>query len=323
MASQVKIQDKVQNSAIPICLPITTRGIGFATAACLKLIEKEGNLKPPPDFIYKLYAASLGMLQAKIQDAIPSSISTYIWEKDFRQYYTAAHFKNSDLQLPDILTCIINSVGVLRLGNKEFYPNSLADKCESGLFRPFSEQVTFSNISEVVLSLNNPKTPLKYRQEFYNNNSLPGTKWQIDTEIGPTLKNIDSYRVLGGNYWYHTENWGNDLIKVMADWKKQSPEYFTQLITWNTPGNKSMLVCNKQSGMRITERNAIDGNICEYYNLEPLSFTEEQINGNFALLGETSVFEEHTYLWRDLRNCTEYSDGISYKQALSKKMQKQ
>ena len=99
------------------------------------------------------------------------------------------------------------------------------------------------------------------------------------------------------------------LIKFMAEWKNQGPEYFTQPITLLAPGNKSILVWNKQSGMRLTTSNTIEGNI-----------SEEQVNGSFAFLGETSVFKERPYLWRDLRICAEYTCDYSYKQTLQKKM---
>ena len=306
----------LENPTAVICLPISTRGIGFATAACEMLLKKETNLEVDSTYIQELYCASLALLEVKIKKVTPPTlINPRVGRFHLGQSICVEHLLESKLHLPDILTNIINSVGVLRFGDKVFYPN-ISLSSDYAIEMPYSELVTFSNYEDVIRMLRSSKTSIEYRQQFYNNNPLPCAIWKLGDNIGPIL---DNEYLFSGMRFFGSPLTDN-FLSFMAEWKQQAPHRFTQPIMWNSPGSKAMLVCNNQSGMRLTENNVFEGNIGEYYNLEPISMIEEQINGTFSLLGETSAFKQNLYPTRDLRVCKEYRSDNTYKDILNKKL---
>lgn len=172
-----KVVTKVQAKIVPV----TTRGIGFATQSIyVRVMGTIRNL--PICSVYQLYRLSLAQFKYKISRALhnnclPTNVN--------RALYLHPIFR-SDLEEVllsmqinfNLLANIIDAVGVFSYGDVTYYPripNLVNSRCA----------VILSNLIQTVLAMSNPQHDRAARVYFYENNQIPGAIWEgIQPPVG-------------------------------------------------------------------------------------------------------------------------------------------
>lgn len=315
------------NTFKAITLTVTTRAIGFGTMHIFLSLFEFANVPQRGD-IYQLYRVGLAVFQAKLQ-IVQRSVTCILYTEEDYETVPA----NEDLimtakgilNLPDQLTSVINAIGKVKISERLYIPKmGKYHYTRNHAFLPQPEQVTFNNLRNTVVALNDARTPIEYRRTFYQNNPIPGAIWE-GAPNDPVLVNPEEIMPED----YDVTDLADDIDALRAKMNhlnKKGPKYFTKPVNFEDTGTKSMLVCNSMNKLRCIDRRQgeglleyysrmkISGDIDEYFNIERLT-TGEQIDGNIALLGESpeiGVLKYPIYLMRDKRICSEFSN-LKYK----------
>lgn len=317
--------------AITIC--VTTRGIGFGTINMFIALFEFNNVPMRGD-IYQMYRISLAAFECKVKivnrgvQVMESNPDDYFESRQSEDFVVAA---KGLVAVPDQISSIINSIGVIKNYDAKFIPKIGRDNHSvDHQLIPQSEQVTYSNLRRVVEALSDANTPQAVRARFYRNNPIPGAIWR-NAPLDPILVNPDEIMPDG----YGNQELMDDIQTMHAKLmflNKKGPKYFTQPIGYDVEGQKSMLICNRQGTLRAMDRLLdenladyyvrlrVEGDVDEFFNLIHLT-TGEQMNGSLSLLGEQPQIQQlvyPVYLSRDERMCVEFSN-LSYKAARNMK----
>ena len=245
--------------AIVLC--ITTRTIGFGTISTFLTIYDLHNVPQRGD-IYQFYRVSLALFEFKIQFCQRGVQMITENLDDYEQLHNSADFmqvcKTKPI-MPDPITRPINAIGNIKIYDRQYYPRFAANRTnDNGDFIPQSEKVTFSNLRRTVVALSNPETPLEVRRRFYNNNPLPGAKWNNFILLNPNDIMPDNYDV------QHLSDDMDDIQPKIDFLARKMPKYFTEPINYELEGKKAILSSNKQNGMRVRDRGAAE-ELPDYY----------------------------------------------------------
>lgn len=141
----------------------------------------EFNNIPIPGNVYELYRVSLAVFEVKVKVCQRSVTAIQGNEDDYANLVSNEDMISavkSVVVLPDQLTTIYRALGKVKVGDKLYVSKIGAhNETRDGDFVPQSEQVTFSNLRQTVLSLANLETPAAARRRFYRNNPIPGAIW--------------------------------------------------------------------------------------------------------------------------------------------------
>lgn len=298
-------------------LIITTRQMGFGTVHILMALRQFNNV-PAIGNVYQMYRTFLAVYEAKTIVVNRGVTNLKLHSSDYSEPAPNEDFiitTKSLLNIPEPISCVINSIGIVSTNDRKYIPGIGKDNitARGERFIPQSEQVTYSNLRQVVTALADVNTPAEYRRRFYRNNPIPGTIW-VGAPENPILVNADE--IIPANYNLQTLRDDIDDVKVKMNYLvRKAPKYFGDPVKYESEGSKSMLTGNEQGGMRIKDRNAgellvdhearirQDGDIQSYWNLERLS-ASEMINGAICLLGEipaTAALEYPIYMMRNER----------------------
>ncbi|KOB68988.1 Uncharacterized protein OBRU01_16414 [Operophtera brumata] len=232
------------HQAIPI--PVTSRGIGFATCAFARALAGYRGFDSPT--VHSLYRAFLGIFEAKMRQTklkFPAVNTQYPHCQEFHHSPEWIAVLNTATVLPEPLYSIICNVGVLKFGDDIYLPVMSKDWTDAhGLFVPAPHTVTLSNLRRTVTSLSSGATPRAVRDEFLNLNPIPGCRWN-----GRLLANPDE--IIPANYG------SDDLFSDIAAMtnllpfvEKHLPKMVGGLVDYDSPGTNALLLSNDSMDLR-------------------------------------------------------------------------
>lgn len=226
---------------------------------------------------------------------------------------------------PDPLGRIIKSVGPFSDGGEYHVPAVAANSYHNGRFLPRSDNITFSNLRQTVVALSQEETLPELRHAFYLNNPIPGCIWR--NPRNPVLVNPDE--VMPNDYG--PDNFRRDVNQFNSSmaWVQKKLEKFvkTDKIDYAAQGSRSLLVSNRQNGLRYPDRQEgqhlaeyyqelqLEHNVDEYWYTSKLD-NRELFEGQVNLTGELPAivnFENPTYQDRgiDIASWTSTSDYLA------------
>lgn len=234
-----------------ITITVTTRAIGFGVTNIFLTLSSLNNV-PIRGNIYQVYRESLAVFEGKLQ-MIKRSPSLPIREsEDYVETRPNAELETTIRQvscLPDQISSVVNALGIVKVYDHMYVKKIASVSTVHNQPVPQSENVTFTNLRQVVLALSNQATPAEHRRRFRRNCPIPGTVWNDDD----ILVNPDD--IMPDDYGIDELN--NDIIDVtqkMSFMNRKLAKYFTSPISYETTGSKALLVCNEQNGMHVKER---------------------------------------------------------------------
>lgn len=147
--------------------------------------------------------------------------------------------------LPEPLSCLINSLGILKHGDDTYMPVMANDLVsQAGLFIPSPGTVLLSNLRNTVTALSSAQTPRAVRDSFFHNNPIPGCRF-----TGRIMQNADEIIPDG----YTSEHLYRDIAaitNVLLFVEKHIPKLIGNAIDYGAPGQPSMLLSNNMGDLR-------------------------------------------------------------------------
>lgn len=245
--SKVQRRPKTLNSTVPgevlptckhaLPLPISTRGIGFAVSYTYTFLSRFRHFEMP---IYQLYRASLIQLQVQLFEASDSMYKHQIIPKDYNNMYISLKDRKFVSREPKnfkMITTIINNFGPFTNDGISYQPFLPDAECPN----PFN--VTIRNLRETVVALSSSDENTKEaRWTFYQHNSIPGAKWEVD-------ENTKDARLTNADYIMPSEyDLIDDYTKFVNSIMTISQEYFNHMgtLTYSGKGGACQLVSIKE-----------------------------------------------------------------------------
>lgn len=306
-----------------ITLTVTTRGIGFSVAYCLRMLTKfPGRVENPT--CYSVYRVALLQFEAKVmrtQEALPLPHSnSTLCRTDLIDSSLARRARINVVTLKP-LADIINQIGILKFNDAIYVPAQSLDQYNSeGEFIPYAHNVTFSNLRKTVEALASPHTRLAVRRAFHLNSAIPGAIWNNDLLLNPD----DIMPPVYGEDEVMAD------IELLAPWMVQVQTHVPKLLGRVDhslhPGDVSLLISNSMGNVKVTDRhegeclnvyysrNHLEGNVINYHSLAKTP-AASKIKGMLGLLGEVPAKLNVAYplfIPRD-HNCAAFNIAADYR----------
>lgn len=246
---------KMETTSAPVCVPISTRTVGFSTQDTYTRVTsiQENIPRLGQMTVYQLYRVQLGMVEFKIfnnrQKCAPE---LQFWNSmsDFEQFKTAITSINVCTQR---VGCLLKSIQNFMYNQKDYcflFPKKQFDAQNRMI--PIPELIYLTNLRQTVDYLSNPGTNREIRQNFRMKSPLPRATWGdndvllnadefIPADYGPLNLITDLYLVKG---W----------IENATTLKSVQQKWFAQVdLNKDNPGNESVLISNSSGILRCNE----------------------------------------------------------------------
>lgn len=280
-------------------LSVTTRGVGVNLLSSMFTTTAYKNDIPIPN-LYELYRVCMAVTEAKVQSLRTNYPIPPRFTDKAANLINSAEFNRicrSVIFLPKPISNIINTIGIVKIGNTIHIPAFSADYIDTrGRFIPSPEIVRFGNLRQTVEALADDNTPRAYREAFHRRNCVPGAIWSENH----MLMNADE--IMPANYT--NDDLARDSIRItpwMSNLQKHVPKLVGSTISFENTGRKSLLVCNGVESLKLPDRTPgesveayimrgiPEGNIKTFHSPYEIT-TAERLEGQLSLLGERPVY---------------------------------
>lgn len=257
--------------ATPKLLPVSTRGIGFNTAAFHNFVLENtdtlfrdfvfNNISAPA--LYRIHLSFLERALAKTAaDAPPSDIDATPMATTARKPFSLLH-----VQAPSTIGLTIRAFGDFSYNGSQYHAyvpplhsvdldQPLDQPSTSGGKRrrnnatrlvPHPFYVTYSNLRDTVEFLSDVTTPRVQRDGFYKFSPLPGAIWTDTEPHGWLLMNPDDFIPANYDAAVHTQLIHTEYTRLM-NLVSSSTGLVDSSVTFDKKGDPSQLVCHSGFG---------------------------------------------------------------------------
>lgn len=309
-------QIEANKTLVAITTIVSTRCIGFS--ACTMFRQAMTKRNPVLCTIYSYFRVTLAMVDVRLMEIRSTLKAPYQNQDMITNLEINPQLERTVKTInayPVAIGKIINAIGPIEEGDEYFIPAFPAKReSREGQLIPLPGEVRFGNLREVVERLSDQHLNPLVRQNFYAHNSIPGCIWRGGPH-NPVLANADE--IMPANYTIVDLQDDIREFNYMHAWMQQKLPKFvnTTRINYESPGEKSLLMCNNEETLRYIDRNPgeelnayytrlkLSGDINDFWSQRNLK-KPDMLHGQMNLLGEVPSVPNYrypNYICRDIQ----------------------
>lgn len=305
---------KFENLKRQVAVPVSTRGVGFATTEIYQsVMATPANQQRLPANVtpFMIYRVHLALVEFKIfENRCRSNLDTNKWYtgREFEQYKQVMTSLTTCLQR---VGCLVKSIGRFTFLETAFvpmFPAKIKNRHERLVCTP--EVLYLTILRETVEQLSDVGSSAAMRQNFRQKNPIPNAQWgEQDILLNPDEIMPAAYTPeMLSTEVFEVRRW----IETAATLKTCKNRWFTTVkVFQDNPGNESIFVSNSSSGLSVRpDGRGLTGDVTRFWS--PSIINENLFfDGTYHLGGElasVSIYAYPCYVKRDWENAAYYSD---------------